>query len=218
MINEEHIIISLISYYFFEIFSEKSFLLKLVIKHTMCISTTSQSIYVWHNIKCCSFVPPKKTGGTEAYFCCPNLKKNRSIPSGPLGRKVVIMTKARAQQKNRDKRTANYKSQIIKIRDWLGFFFTVVGFFLSVSGKVQINIQGQCNVTIEVYNSFFEKEEAKWNLEDFLLNLENDTSNTEKDNTDKQKYSIEWACINLTEHPQVTLKRKKRSVTHENEH
>lgn len=127
------------------------------------------------------------------------------------------MTKTRAKQKNTKKRTAKYKIQLIKIRDWLGFFFTVAGFFLSLYGTVHIDIQAQGNIVINVYNSSFGAEKTKWNLEDFLLNLESDIGNMEKDNTDKQKHPIEWVYINFSEHPQDTQKRKKCSMSHKNE-
>ena len=165
------------------------------------------SIYLWHIIKCCSFVPlNKKTGGTEVYFWCPNLKKNRSIPSEPLGRKVVIMAKTKSKQKNRNKKTSRHKSQILKIRDWLGFFFTVAGFFLSLSSTVHIDIHVQYSIVIEVYNNSL-KEETHGNS-DFLLKLENDTDIAKKDNTDKQKWQMEWVYINSKEHLYDTLKRK----------
>ena len=63
------------------------------------------------------------------------------------------MAKTRSEQKNRNERTSKHNSQIIKIRDWLGFFFTVAGVCLSLLGSVHIDIQIQYNTVIEVYNN-----------------------------------------------------------------
>lgn len=160
--------------------------------------------------------PNKKMGGAEVYFSCPNLRKNTNRPSWPLGRKVVIMAKTRLEQKNRNERTSIYNSQIIKIRDWLGFFFTVAGVCLSLSGSVHIDIdiQIQYNTVIEVYNNSHERERTRWSTEDFFLDTEDGTDSMRKDNTDKQKHPIEWAYINISEFPEDILKRKKRTIIH----
>ena len=120
------------------------------------------------------------------------------------------MAKTRAKQKNRNERTSKYNSQIIKIRDWLGFFFTVAGVCLSLSGSVHIDIQIQYNTVIEVYNNSPERERTQWPKEDVFLDIEDCTDNTRKDNTGKPKYPIEWAYINISEYHQDMFKRKKR--------
>ena len=119
------------------------------------------------------------------------------------------MTKTRSEQESRNEKTSKHKSQIIKIRDWLGFFFTVAGVFLSLSGTVHIDIQVQYNIVIEVYNDSSEEERTQWNWEDFLLDLKDDTDTMRTNNADKQKYPIEWVYTNMAEYPQDTPKRKK---------
>ena len=122
------------------------------------------------------------------------------------------MVKTRAEQKNGNGRTFKYNSQIIKIRDWLGFFFTVAGVCLSLSGSVHIDIQIQYNTVIEVYNNYPERERTQWSTEDFFLDTEDGSDSTRKDNTGKAKYPIEWAYINISEYHQDILKRKKRTI------
>lgn len=124
------------------------------------------------------------------------------------------MAKTRSEQKNRNQRTSKYNSQIIKIRDWLGFFLTVAGVCLSLSGSAHIDIQIQYNTVIEVYNYSPERERTQWSQEDFLLDIEDGTDSTRKGNIGKPKYPAEWAYINISEYHQDILKRKKRTITH----
>lgn len=124
------------------------------------------------------------------------------------------MTKTRSEQESRNEKTSKHKSQIIKIRDWLGFFFTVAGVFLSLSGTVHIDIQVQYNIVIEVYNDSSKEERTQWNSEDFLLNLKDGTDTMRTNNADKQKYPIEWVYTNMAEYPQDTPKRKKNTIAH----
>ena len=134
------------------------------------------------------------------------IKIQKSMNLESSGRKVVNMKKTRVGQENRNERTSNF----IKIRDWLGFFFTVAGFCLSLSGTVHINIQTQCNIVIEVCNYTQEVDKVQWNSEDYLLNMKGNIDNTEKNDISFQKYPIEWANTDLTECSYDILKRKKQ--------
>ena len=122
------------------------------------------------------------------------------------------MAKTRSEQKNRNERTFKHNSQIVRIRDWLGFFFTVAGVCLSLRESIHIDIQIQYNTVIEAYNNFSERERTQWSSENFFLDLKDGTDSMRKDNTDKQKYPIEWAYINISEYPQDISKRKKRTI------
>ena len=124
--------------------------------------------------------PNKKTGGAEVFFCCPNLKKTEAYRLEPLGGKVVIMTRTGAGEENRNDRTFEFESWIIKIRDWIGFILTLAGFCLSLSGTVHINMQVQYNVTIEIYNNIPEAGVAQWNSEGYHLNMKDDADNIKR--------------------------------------
>lgn len=63
------------------------------------------------------------------------------------------------------------KKRIEKIRDWLGFFFTMAGFILSISNKIQINIQIQYYVSAEAYIYFQEKDDGSDKSGNVLLNI-----------------------------------------------
>ena len=65
------------------------------------------------------------------------------------------MARARGIQENRSRKNTECKITITIIRDWIGFFLTVAGFFLSLSGTVHIDVQIQRNIDIDVYISFF---------------------------------------------------------------
>lgn len=120
------------------------------------------------------------------------------------------MIRTRAGEENRNKRSSEFKSLIIKIRDWVGFILTLAGFCLSLSGTVHINIQVQCNVTIEKYNNIPEMDVAQWNSDGHLLNIKDGAENTKKKDIGRPGYPIEWAYINLTECSYDMPNRKKR--------
>lgn len=121
------------------------------------------------------------------------------------------MTKTRTRT-GQENRTSDFKIFVTKIRDWLGFFFTVAGFCLSLSGTIHINIQTQFNtvIVIEVYNYIPKVDEVQWKPEDYLLNMKGAIDNTKKNNTGEKKYPTEWAYINLTECSYDMPKRKKQ--------
>lgn len=132
------------------------------------------------------------------------IKIQKSMNLESSERKVVNMKKTRVGQENRNERTSNF----IIIRDWLGFFFTVAGFCLSLSGTVHINIQTQNNIVIEVCNYTQEIDKAQWNSEDYLLNMKGYIYNTEKNDISSQKYPTGWTNTDLTECSYDILKRK----------
>lgn len=75
------------------------------------------------------------------------------------------------------------KTKIEKIRDWLGFFFTMTGFFLSMSNKIQINIQIQYYVSAEAYIYFQEKADESAKSSNGLLDIRFSASCITKENT-----------------------------------
>lgn len=122
------------------------------------------------------------------------------------------MARDRGMQEYRSRKIAECKIAIIKMRDWIGFFLTVAGFFLSLSGTVHIDVQIQRNIDIDVYNSFFVTDDTQWNIECHPSNQDDTVSDKNRDNSGGQKHPIEWAYIDLTDNLQELSKRKNQKI------
>lgn len=119
------------------------------------------------------------------------------------------MAKRKVKQSNRNREAAKYKNSITKIRDWIGFFLTVAGFFLSLSGTVHVDVQIQHNIDIEFCNNFNKTDRIQWNREIYPVNLDDTADNKKKDVANTQKHPVEWVYINSLEYLQETPRRKK---------
>lgn len=125
------------------------------------------------------------------------------------------MARDREIQENKSRKITKCNITITKMRDWIGFFLTAAGFFLSLSGTVHIDVQIQRNIDINVYNCFFVTEDTQWNIECQPSNQDDTVNDKNRDNFGGQKHPIEWAYIDLTDNLQEELKRKNQKVKSE---
>ncbi|MDE7132599.1 MAG: hypothetical protein K2O65_12500 [Lachnospiraceae bacterium] len=122
------------------------------------------------------------------------------------------MARDRGMQENRSRKNTECEITITIIRDWIGFFLTVTGFFLSLSETVHIDVQIQRNIDIDVYISFFVIDDTQRNMEYHPSNPDDTVNNKKRDNSGGQRHPIEWAYIDLTDYLQEKSKRNNQRI------
>ena len=96
------------------------------------------------------------------------------------------MAGKRRKRSNRNKETAKCKISITTIRDWIGFILTIIGFFLSLSGTVHVDVQIQHDIDIEFHNNFNKEDQTQWILDIYPVNLDDFVDTENKDTSDKR--------------------------------